>query len=176
MGTQKESIWAILSGIGGIATVLSLILYVQAPRSPSASTSLDTDTTTTDVIDDTPSGETGTTVESTTEETEETPPPDPPRSERTARELPAEFTLQDGEQKVLLSGQASVGIQFNQIGEERFLTLRITSSGGSENHPVLGAGGRFRFQHAGSEYYVSILSFDSAAKTAVLQVDKVREE
>jgi len=175
MSTQKESIWAILSGIGGIATVLSLILYVHASRSPSASTSLTTNTTT-DVMDDTPSGETGTTVGSAAEEPKkETPSPLPPRSEMTPRELPAEFTLSDGDQKVLLSGQASVGIQFNQIGEERFLTLRINSSEGSENHPILGTGGRFPFRQAGSEYYVSVLRFDHAARTAVLRVDKARK-
>jgi hypothetical protein len=67
-----------------------------------------------------------------------------------------------------------VGIQFNQIGEEQFLTLRINSSEGSQNHPILGTGGRFRFQHAGSEYYASVLSFDYAAKTAMLRVDQVR--
>jgi hypothetical protein len=100
------------------------------------------------------------------------PPVHPPRTQETATELPAEFTLSDGEQKVLLSGQASVGVQFNEIGEERFLTLRINSSEGSANHAILGTGARFRFRQAGSEYYASVLRLDYAAKTAVLRVDR----
>src|SRR5688500_1302206 len=63
-----------------------------------------------------------------------------------APEVPAEFTLLDGEQKVLLSGRASVGIQFNQVGEERFLTLRINSDGGPQVHAILGAAARYSFR------------------------------
>jgi hypothetical protein len=104
------------------------------------------------------------------------PPAPPPPTQQATSELPAEFTLSDGEQKVLLSGQVSVGIQFNHIGEEQFLTLRINSSEGSKNQAILGTGGRLRFRNANSEYYVSILRFDNAARTAMLRVDRVAQD
>ena len=173
MSAQKEVFYAKL---GLILTVLGLILgylYWRHPWQP-ASQEGAVDTTRT-------GGDTETVTESPEPEPEPTPPPPkpvdrPPRTEKAASELPVEFTLSDGEQKVLLSGQASVGIQFNQIGEEKVLTLRINSSEGSENHAIPNTGARFRFREAGLEYYVSVLRFDYAARTAVLRVDKVREE
>lgn len=84
---------------------------------------------------------------------------------------PAELALRDGEQAVLLSGQASVGIQFNQVGEESFMTLTINSETGSARHAVLSSGERVAFRVGEKQYYVSILNLDFAGKTARLRID-----
>ncbi len=191
MATQKESVWVILSGLGGLATI-AYVLHTWPSHSPSPSVGLSAQeqsrshSQVTEIANTTKDANDGKDVK--VDFGAESPGPEPgqkldrqvpvlhpPRSARTAPELPTEFTLSEGEQKVLLAGQASVGIQFNQIGEEQFLTLRINSSEGSENHAILGTGGRFRFQHDGSEYYVTVLRFDYTARTAALRVDRVAQ-
>jgi len=188
MSAQKDRVWVILSGLGGLATVL-YVLHTWPPHPSSPSLSLNGSqgqprsqsqasepANTSKDANDSKDPKDGGGAESAGDEREpkrslETSSLHPPRVQK-ASELPAEFTLGDGEQKVLLSGQASVGIQFNQIGEEQFLTLRINSSEGSDSHPVLSTGARFPFRQGGSEYFVSVLRFDYAARTAVLRVDR----
>jgi hypothetical protein len=188
MSAQKESIWVILSGLGGLATVL-YVLHTWPPHPPSPSLSLNgaqqpprSHAQANEAAkagkdaNDSKDPKDGVGAESAGDERQPKRSSQvqvlrPPRSARAAPDLPTEFMLGDGEQKVLLSGQASVGIQFNQIGEERFLTLRINSSGGSANHAILSTGARFPFRQGGSEYYVSVLRFDYTARTALLRVD-----
>ena len=192
MSAQKESVWVILSGLGGLATVL-YVLHTWPPHPASPSLSLNGSqerlrsqsqasepANTSKDANDSKDPKDSVGVESARDEREPKRSPQTsslhPQRVESASELPAEFTLADGDQKVLLAGQASVGIQFNQIGEERFLTLRINSSEGSANHAILGTGARFRFRQAGSEYYASVLRLDYAAKTAVLRVDRAITE
>lgn len=170
MSTQKEGFY---TKLGVILAVLGLILGYLYWRYPLQSWGIGAPQGDTAEPLHT-SGATGTKAEPPEPEPTPSPPEStdrPPHTEEAASELPAEFTLSDGEQKVLLSGQASVGIQFNQIGEERFLTLRINSAEGSVNHAILGTSARFRFRQGGSDYYVSVLRLDYAARAAVLRVD-----
>lgn len=89
-----------------------------------------------------------------------------------APEFPAEVALRDGEQSVLLTGRASVGIQFNQLGSERFLTLHVNAEDGDRSHTMLGTGTRFPFRVAGVTYQVSLLVADYDERTARLRIDR----
>ena len=100
-------------------------------------------------------------------------PPPPPLTAAPAPEVPAEFTLANGEQRVLLSGQAAVGVEFNQISGERFFTLRVSDQEGSIPHAVLGSVARFPFRVAGAEYQVSVLAADYDEKTVRLRIDRM---
>jgi hypothetical protein len=86
---------------------------------------------------------------------------------------PLEFSLSNGEQKVLLAGQASVGVEFNRVGEMDYVTLRINSPGKEpEAHAALSAGARFDLTAGGNEYYVSLLSVDQEARRAKLSINR----
>jgi len=86
---------------------------------------------------------------------------------------PLEFSLSNGEQKVLLAGQASVGVEFNHVGEMDFVTVRINSPGKEpEAHAALSTGARFDLAAGGKEYYVSILSVDQEARRVKLSIDQ----
>jgi hypothetical protein len=51
------------------------------------------------------------------------PRPDPPV-------FPLDYTLRDGEQRTILGDQASVAAEFNQVGSEGFVTLRVGTTEG----------------------------------------------
>lgn len=100
---------------------------------------------------------------------EEGPPPlrrDPPA-------FPLDFTLYDGEQRTFLGDQASVAAEFNQIGTEEFITLRVGSTEGeSVPHAVLGTGARFPVRVAGGEYSVYVLSVNKSARTVGIRISR----
>jgi hypothetical protein len=99
---------------------------------------------------------------------EEEPPP-PPHRARPA--FPLDFTLRDGEQRTFSDDQASVAAEFNQIGSEDFVTLRVGTTGGeSVPHAVLRAGARFPVSVAGSEYSVYVLRVDNSARTVEIRI------
>jgi hypothetical protein len=84
---------------------------------------------------------------------------------------PLEFDLADNEQKIVLSGRASLAIQFNNISGEEFPTLRLNIGEESTPYPILGSGKRIRFECAGRDYYVSVLGIDISDKVVRLRVD-----
>jgi hypothetical protein len=89
-------------------------------------------------------------------------------------EVPLEFTLENGEQKVLLSGQAAVSAQFNQLGEENFLTLHIAAGGESTPYAALVPGKRLTLRIQEKEYYLSLLRLDLSGKTARIRIDRAQ--
>jgi hypothetical protein len=90
--------------------------------------------------------------------------------------LPLEFTLRDGEQRTFLGDQASVAAEFNQIGNEDFVTLRVgTAEGEPVPHAVLGAGVRYPFRLAGKAYSVYVLSVDKSARTVGVRISRSSE-
>jgi len=91
------------------------------------------------------------------------------RSERP----PWEFDLADNEQKVLLSGRASVAVQFNNVSGEEFPTVRLSVGDESTPYPVLGAGKRIQFECGGRSYFVSVLAINETDKVVRLRVDAV---
>jgi hypothetical protein len=98
------------------------------------------------------------------------PPPPPHRDVPT---FPLDFTLRDGEQRTFLGDQASVAAEFNQIGSEDFVTLRVgTTEGESVPHAVLGAGARFPIRVAGTDYSVYVLSVDKTARTVGVRISR----
>jgi hypothetical protein len=100
--------------------------------------------------------------------------PAPPRHDRPA--LPLDFTLHDGEQRTFLGDQASVAAEFNQIGSEDFVTLRVGTTGGeSVPHAILGAGARFSVRIAGNSYSVYVVSVDKTARTVGVRISRNSE-
>jgi hypothetical protein len=98
----------------------------------------------------------------------------PPRRDPPA--FPLDFTLHDGEQRTFLDDQASVAAEFNQIGSEDFVTLRIgTTEGESVPHAVFGAGARFPVRVAQSDYSVYVLSVDKSARTVGVRISRNSE-
>ena len=96
------------------------------------------------------------------------PPPhrDPP-------DLPLEFTLHDGDQKTFLEDQASVAAEFNQIGSEEIVTLKVgTTEGEPVPHAVLSAGAWFPVRVAGNDYSVYVLSVDKTAHTIGVRISR----
>ena len=87
---------------------------------------------------------------------------------------PIEFALADGEQKVLLSGQAAVAAEFGKVGEEEFVTIRIHTGQKTENYAVLNPGARFEFSVGKEFFYLSVLRIDAAARQALLRIDHSR--
>jgi hypothetical protein len=85
--------------------------------------------------------------------------------------LPIEFTLEDGEQKVLLGGRAAVAVEFARAGAMEFTTLRIHTDGSTRNEALLGPGGRFELTAGGDTYLLSVLSLDSTAGRVKLSID-----
>jgi hypothetical protein len=97
--------------------------------------------------------------------------PEPRRADRPT--LPLDFTLRDGEQRTFLRDQASVSAEFNQIGSEEVVTLRIgTTKGESVPHAVLGAGTRFPVHVKGSSYSVYVLRVDKTARTIGVRISR----
>lgn len=84
----------------------------------------------------------------------------------------SEFELADGEQRVILAGQASVAVDFTSVGEEHLLTLRVATGSESVPYPVLDAGERVSLAVGGKTFYVSVLRIDRAHKTVVLRIDQ----
>ncbi len=90
-----------------------------------------------------------------------------------APELPVEFTLADGEQKVLLGGEVGLAVDFNRVGAKELLTLHISVAGEpATHHAILSGGGRYEFRAGGKTYVVSVLRWDARAQEAALRVDR----
>lgn len=91
--------------------------------------------------------------------------------------LPLELNLTDGEQSVILSGQAGLAVEFNQVGEEQFVTLRIRAGSTSRSHAILSstATKSYEIELQGEEYYVSVLRIDHQARSVRLRVDRKRD-
>ena len=88
---------------------------------------------------------------------------------------PLEFSLSNGEQTVLLAGQATVGVEFNSVGEENLVTVRTHSPGREpETRAVLGTNpsDRFDLTAGGKEYSVVILRVDYEAGRVKFQLDR----
>jgi hypothetical protein len=93
------------------------------------------------------------------------------RVPRPRDDLPVEFSLQDGEQRVLLDGLASVAVEFNRMGEADFVTVVINIAGSEPTrHAVLGAGARFEFSINGRAYLLSVMKLTGA--TAEMRLDR----
>ncbi|MEA2604115.1 MAG: hypothetical protein QOF89_5107 [Acidobacteriota bacterium] len=101
-------------------------------------------------------------------------PPAPPHRDQPG--LPLEFTLHDGDQKTFLEDQASVAAEFNQVGSEEFVTLKVgTTEGEPVPHAVLGAGARYTFRLSGNTYSVYVLSVDKSARTVGVRISRSSE-
>lgn len=101
-------------------------------------------------------------------------PPAPPQRKQPV--LPLEFTLHDGEQRTFLGDQASVAAEFNQIGSEEIVTLKVgTTEGEPVPHAVLGAGARYTFRLSGNTYSVYVLSVDKSARTVGVRISRSSE-
>jgi hypothetical protein len=85
-----------------------------------------------------------------------------------------EIELRDGEQDVILSGQASLAVEFNRIGNEKFVTLRIFAGDASTAHAVLSSTARYDFELEGQIYYINVLRVDFSSKSVRLRVDRKR--
>lgn len=94
-----------------------------------------------------------------------------PKVARPRADLSVEFSLQDGEQKVLLHGLASVAVDFNRVGETEFATVVINIAGSEPTrHAVLGAEARFEFRVNGRPYLLSVLKLTGGK--AKMRVDR----
>jgi hypothetical protein len=172
-----RTVGAILSAIASIAAIFGLILTLHDRRETTSSAEMALTST------PAPEGKTGIPPSGGTPEVntpEPTPEPPAPPKDRThpplpqprAPEFPLEVTLRDNEETVFLSGRASVGVQFNRIGEEQFLTVRINTGTDSRSEAVLGGGARLPLQVGNTEYVVSVLGIDYSEKTAHVRVDR----
>jgi hypothetical protein len=107
-------------------------------------------------------------------ETVDESPSAPPHRDQPG--LPLEFTLHDGDQKTFLGDQASVAAEFNQIGSEEVVTLKVgTTDAEPVPHAVLGAGARYPFRLAGNTYSVYVLSVDKNARTVEVRISRSSE-
>jgi hypothetical protein len=98
---------------------------------------------------------------------------DPPQIRTRRPESPIEFTLQDGEQRAILDGQASVAFESNRVGEAEFATVVINVAGSEPiRKAVLGAGAHFDFSVHGRAYFLSVLRATSGA--ASIRIDPRR--
>ena len=79
------------------------------------------------------------------------PPQEPkaPTPEPSSK-LPVEFSLSDGEQRVVLAGQAGVAAEFGRVGDVEFCNDSDPRGREKENHAVLEAGREIRIRGAGS--------------------------
>lgn len=98
----------------------------------------------------------------------------PPPVAASPSPVPVELSLADGEQKILLGGRVGVAIEFSRVGQMELETLRLHTDGATENHPLLGSGGRFEFTAGGEMYVLSVLRLDTSAGRAWLRVDSRR--
>jgi hypothetical protein len=85
---------------------------------------------------------------------------------RPASESPVNVTLHDGEQTTLLSDQASLAVAFNELGQERFVTVTVNG----EPHAALSANERFAFTAGGKRYSVYVLSISTVDRSVRLRV------
>lgn len=81
-------------------------------------------------------------------------------------ESPVEVTLHDGEQTTVLSDQASLAVAFNEVGQERFVTVSVNG----EPHAVLSPGARFVFTAGEKRYSVYVLGINKEARSVRLRV------
>ena len=104
---------------------------------------------------------------------EEQPPPSrtPKIAPAQSELLPLAFSLTDGEQRVVLDGQASIGTAFNTIDGVDLITLIVNSSGSqSARYPFQGSGHRVEFTLDAFSYYVYLQDIDWRSKTVQLRV------
>ena len=87
---------------------------------------------------------------------------------------PWELTLADGQQEVILKGQASLALQFNEVAGEEFPTIRVSAGATSIPNPILGAGERIEFSSQGLQYRVSVLSIDHDSRKVRVRIDQVQ--
>ena len=163
--------------LAGIAAVLGVIIAFLAWRYPHTQPLVDAAPESSEYSPPAPPGGAPETSEAPARPPEKVSPPSPrdiPPNRPPQAEAPSEFTLRDGEQKVLLSGQASVGVQFSQIGEERFLTLHINVGNEETSHAVLAPGARFPLRIQGAQYYISLLRLDLSGMTARIRIDRTQ--
>jgi len=87
-----------------------------------------------------------------------------------APEKPLDITLHDGEQTTVLSDQASLAVAFNEVGQERFVSVTVNG----EPNAVLSAGKSFAFTAGGKRYSVYVLSINTADRSVRLRVARAR--
>ena len=101
-------------------------------------------------------------------------PPREPSPKLRGSELPLEFTLADSEQRVFLSGQASLGIAFYTVDEIDLVTLTVNASGSQPTrHPIQSTGQRVEFTLGTHSYYAYLQEIDWHEMTVQLRVDQV---
>lgn len=105
-------------------------------------------------------------------EGEQPPPSRTPKIAPAQSELlPLAFSLADGEQKIMLEGQASIGTTFNTVDGVDLITLIVNSSGSqSARYPFQGSGHRVEFTLGALSYYVYLQDIDWRSKTVQLRL------
>jgi hypothetical protein len=77
-----------------------------------------------------------------------------------------DISVHDGEQTTILSNQASLAVAFNELGQERFVTVTVNG----EPHAILNANERFSFKAGGKRYSVSVLGINKEDRSVRLRV------
>lgn len=85
---------------------------------------------------------------------------------------PQEFSLANGEQKILLSGRAGLSAEFTEVSGVGFVTLRVNVDDQSTPYALSHSGERIKFRCAASDYYLSVMSIDNTAEKVQLRVDR----
>lgn len=86
--------------------------------------------------------------------------------------VPINFTLNNGEQRVVLGGQASVAVQFSRVGSIDLATLKLFGDEGSQTQPMLSGGKRFEIKAGAKQYFVTVINLDFQTRQAKLQLDR----
>ncbi|HEY6324253.1 MAG TPA: hypothetical protein VJA16_22140 [Thermoanaerobaculia bacterium] len=81
--------------------------------------------------------------------------------------------LHDGQQQVILDGQASLGADFTRVGEMEVPTLHVTAPGkDAVNYALLGASERFEIEVANRTYSIFVTGRDPAARTVSVRIEQ----
>lgn len=159
------------SNVVAVLGVIIAFLAWRCPHSPRPSSlQVESETPTNQVVPPVPSSR----ISSTSAEISPQVPPQPFTAVQRRSEAPVEFDLRDGEQKVLLSGQLSVGVKFNSIEGESFLTLLVTTGAKAMPYAIVTPNARLIIAAEGKKYYLSLLSQDDSSRIAHLRIDLVQ--
>jgi hypothetical protein len=79
-----------------------------------------------------------------------------------------DITVHDGEQITILSNQASLAVAFNEVVQERFVTITVNG----EPHAILSANARFSFKEGGKRYSIYVLGINKEDRSVRLRVTR----
>lgn len=101
-------------------------------------------------------------------------PPNASKSVRACEALePA--TLRADSPATVISGLVTLSITPNQLGSEKFVTLKMSSDRESRAEMVLGAPDRYRLETSRGPYFVDVTQVDFTSSTMKVQVGCERE-